>query len=243
MVRLEDAVVARFKKGKKVFEVLVDPYGAENVRGRRGKNAESGTEEIGEISEISEILAVEEIFEDASKGERAKEDDLRAVFGTTDVREIALRILKEGEIQLTTEQRRRITEEKRRAVIDRISRICVNPQTNTPHPPTRIEIALKEAKFHIDAMKSIDSLVKDAINALKPILPIKVHTNEIAVKIPAAYTGRIYEIKRNYEIIKEEWQPDGSFIAILRVPAGMKDELFALLNEITRGEVETKILK
>lgn len=229
MVRLEDAVVARLKRGKKVFEVLVDPYGAEKFR----SSAEGGGG--GSKFEISEIMAVDEIFEDASKGERAKEEDLRAVFGTTDVNEIAARILREGTIQLTTEQRRKMAEEKRRAVIDRIARICTNPQTNTPHPPKRIEIALEEAKFHIDPMRSVDELVKDAINALKPILPIKVHTNEIAVKIPAAYTGRIHEIRRNYEVVREEWQSDGSFIALFKVPAGMKDDFFSLLNRLTRG--------
>jgi len=241
MVRLEDAVVARLKRGKKVFEVLVDPYGAEKFRSSAEGGGGGGSRKVG--VEISEIMAVDEIFEDASKGERAKEEDLKAVFGTTDVNEIAARILREGTIQLTTSQRRKMAEEKRRAVIDRIARICTNPQTNTPHPPKRIEIALEEAKFHVDPMRSVDELVKDAINALKPILPIKVHTNEIAVKIPAAYTGRIHEIRRNYEVVREEWQSDGSFIALFKVPAGMKDDFFSLLNKLTRGEAETKILR
>jgi len=230
MVSLDKAVIARYKHGKKNFEVLVDPEKADAIR--------SGAE-VG----IEEALAVEEIFEEASKGEKATEGDLMAVFSTTDVGEIAKRIIEEGEVQLTAEQRRKKVEEKKNMVIDRICRISINPQTNTPHPAQRIEIAMKEAKVHIDPFKSVDELVSETVKAIRPIIPIKIEEIQIAIKIPAAYTGRVYEIKNNYEVTKEEWQGDGSFIALLRVPAGMRDELFSFLNAITKGEVQTKVVK
>ncbi len=231
MVSLDKAVIARYKRGKKLFEVLVDPEKVESVR-----SGSSGMD-------ISDVLAVEEIFEDASKGEKATERDLKEVFATTDINEIAMRIIKDGEVQLTTEQRRRKVEEKRRMVIDRIARISINPQTGTPHPPSRIEIAMKEAKVHIDPFKSVDTLVAETIKAIRAIIPIKVEESEIAVKIPPAYTGRVYELKKNYQVVREEWQSDGSFIALIRVPAGMKEELLSFLGVITRGEVETRIVK
>ena len=129
MVSLDKAVIARYKHGKKLFEVLVDPEKVDSVR--------SGSE-----MDMGGVLAVESVFEDASKGEKATDSDLKKVFSTTDVNEIAKKIIKEGEVQLTTEQRRRRVEEKRRLVIDRIARISINPQTNTPHPPSRIEISI-----------------------------------------------------------------------------------------------------
>ncbi|RLG35598.1 ribosome assembly factor SBDS [Methanosarcinales archaeon] len=230
MVSLDKAVIARYKHGKKLFEVLVDPEKVDSVR--------SGSE-----VDMEGVLAVESVFEDASKGEKATESDLRKVFSTTDVSEIAMKIIKEGEVQLTTEQRRRRVEEKRRLVIDRIARISINPQTNTPHPPSRIEIALKEAKVHVDPFKSVDELVNEALKQIRAIIPIKIEENEIAVKIPPAYTGRVYELKKKYRVVKEGWQDDGSFIALLRVPAGMKDEALSFLGAITRGEVETRIVK
>jgi len=230
MVSLDKAVIARYKHGKKLFEVLVDPEKVDSVR--------SGSE-----VDMEGVLAVESVFEDASKGEKATESDLRKVFSTTDVSEIAMKIIKEGEVQLTTEQRRRRVEEKRRLVIDRIARISINPQTNTPHPPSRIEIALKEAKVHVDPFKSVDELVNEALKQIRAIIPIKIEENEIAVKIPPAYTGRVYELKKKYRVVKEGWQDDGSFIALLRVPAGMKDEVLSFLGAITRGEVETRIVK
>ena len=230
MVSLDKAVIARYKHGKRNFEVLVDPEKADLIR--------SGTE-VG----IGDALVVEEIFEEASKGEKATESNLMTVFSTTDVQEIAKRIIKEGEVQLTAEQRRKKVEEKKRMVIDRISRISINPQTNTPHPPQRIEIAMKEAKVHIDPFKPVDELVSATVKAIRPIIPIKIEEVQIAIKIPAAYSGRVYEIKKNYEVTKEEWEGDGSFVALLRVPAGMRDELFSFLNGITKGEVQTRIVK
>ena len=230
MVSLDKAVIARYKHGKKLFEVLVDPEKVDSVR--------SGSE-----MDMGGVLAVESVFEDASKGEKATDSDLKKVFSTTDVNEIAKKIIKEGEVQLTTEQRRRRVEEKRRLVIDRIARISINPQTNTPHPPSRIEIAMREAKVHVDPFKSVDELVNETLKQIRSIIPIKIEEKEIAVKIPPAYTGRVYELKKKYRVVKEGWQDDGSFIALLRVPAGMKDEVLSFLGAITRGEVETRIVK
>lgn len=230
MVSLDNAVVARYKHGKRIFEILVDPEGAEQIRS-------------GAQTNLEKVLAVDEIFADASQGKKATEEDLMAAFGTDDVGEIAKEIIKGGELHLTTEQRRRKIEEKKKRVIERIAQISINPQTNTPHPPTRIEIAMNEAKVHIDPFKSIDELVSETVKALRPIIPIKIEESEIAIKIPAEYTGQVYEIKRNFEVTQEEWQKDGSFIALVKVPAGMRDDLFSLLNRITKGEAQTKIVK
>ena len=230
MVSLDKAVVARYKHGKKIFEVLVDPEGADLIRS--GANAE-----------IEDVLAADEIFVDSAKGKKATEEDLLGAFATVDIEAIARKIIKEGELQLTTEQRRKKVEEKKKMVVERIAQICINPQTNTPHPPTRIEIALTEAKVHIDPFKTVDELVTEAIKALRPIIPIKIEETTIAIKIPAMYTGQVYELKRNFSVGQEEWQKDGSYIAVVKVPAGMRDELFSFLNRITRGEAQTKIVK
>ena len=227
---IDKAVVARYKHGKKNFEALVDPDIAYQIRSE-GKG------------ELGSALAVDEIFADVSKGEKATDGDLMAVFSTIDVVEIAKRIIKEGEVQLTAAQRRKKVEEKRKMVIDQIARISINPQTKTPHTPTRIDIAMNEAKVHIDPFKTVDELVNETVKAIRPIIPIKIEETEIAIKIPAAYTGRVYELKGNYNLIKEEWQGDGSFLALVRIPAGMRDELFSFLNNITKGDVQTKIVK
>ncbi|MBA5941895.1 MAG: ribosome assembly factor SBDS [Methanophagales archaeon] len=230
MVSLDKAVVARYKHGKKIFEILVDPEGADSIR--------SGVKE-----EIEKVLVADEIFVDASKGKKATEEDLMEIFSTVEIAEIAGTIIKKGELQLTTEQRRKKIDAKKKMVVERIARISINPKTNTPHPLTRIEIAMNEAKVQIDPFKSVDEQVTAIVKALRPIIPIKIEETAIAIKIPAIYTGQVYEIKRNFTVTKEEWQKDGSFIAVVTVPAGIRDDLFSFLNRMTKGEAQTKIVK
>lgn len=230
MVSLDKAVIARYKHAKKIFEVLVDPEKVDTVKAG------------GEV-DMADVLAAEEIFEDVSKGDKATEGDLMTVFSTTDVEEIASRIIKEGEVQLTTEQRRKRVEEKRKMVINQIAQIAINPKTDTPHPPARIEIAMKEAKVHIDPFKTVDELVSETVKAIRPIIPIKIEETQIAIKIPAAYTGHVYDLKKKYKVTKEDWQGDGSYIALLGFPAGMREDVFSFLNMMTKGEVETRIVK
>jgi len=230
MVSLDNAVIARYKHGKNIFEVLVDPEKVDTVK-------------TGAEVDMADVLAAEEIFEDVSRGDKATEGDLMTVFSTTDVEEIASRIIKEGEVQLTTEQRRKRVEEKRKMVINQIAQIAINPKTDTPHPPARIEIAMKEAKVHIDPFKTVDELVSETVKAIRPIIPIKIEETQIAIKIPAAYTGHVYDLKKKYKVTKEDWQGDGSYIALLGFPAGMREDVFSFLNMMTKGEVETRIVK
>jgi ribosome maturation protein SDO1 len=67
---------------------------------------------------------------------------------------------------------------------------------------------------------------------------------QIAVKIPPDFAPKAYGIvERQGHIAKEEWQKDGSWIAIVEVPAGLRGELIDALNNLTRGRAEIKILK
>lgn len=231
MVRLEDAVPARLKTHGATFEVLVDPDGALALR-------------RGDSINIEEILAVEDIFENASRGDRSAEEDLIKAFATTDVAAIAEKIIKKGEISLTAEQRKQIIENKRRQVIEIIARNAINPQTKTPHPPGRIEQAMKEAKVNIDPSKSADELVNIAMKAIRPLIPIRFEEVEVAVKIPADYAPKAYgDIAAFGKVIRESWQNNGSWIGVVKIPAGMQTDFYSLINRLTKGEAETKLLK
>jgi ribosome maturation protein SDO1 len=230
MVSLDEAVTARLKRGSKHFEILVEPEGA--LAYKRGDDINLAT-----------ILAVETIFEDANRGDRAAESDIINSFDTTDPYEIADVILKHGELQLTAEQRRRMLEEKKKKVIYTISRNAINPQTRAPHPPARIEKAMEEAKVHIDPLKSVDQLVNITMKAIRPLIPIRFEEINIAVKIPPEYAPKTYgELSKVGNITKEEWQHDGSWIAVIRIPAGVQTDFYALINHLTKGEAQTKLL-
>jgi ribosome maturation protein SDO1 len=66
----------------------------------------------------------------------------------------------------------------------------------------------------------------------------------ISVKIPAEYIGRAYGAVRSYgSLEREDWQSDGSWLGIIRLPAGMQTDFYDKLNDVTKGNVSTKILK
>lgn len=231
MVSLDKAVVARYEKYGLKFEILVDPYMAQDLK------------ENKEVS-LTEMLAIDEIFKDASKGERAAEENIKKVFGTLNLEEVVKTIIKKGEIQLTTEQRRDMIESKRKQIIEYIARNAINPQTKTPHPPARIEAAMKDAKVKVDPFKPVEEQVNDILDALRLILPIRFEKITIAVRVSGEDYGKIYGTLKNFgSIKKEEWQPDGMWIGLVEVPAGLQSEFLDKLNERTRGNVETRILK
>ncbi|MFH0970008.1 MAG: ribosome assembly factor SBDS [Candidatus Diapherotrites archaeon] len=230
MVKLEDAVIARYTKEGKHFEIFVDPDLA--LKLKRNQSIR-----------LDDLLVTDTIYTDAKKGEEAKEGDIQNVFHTLDIKEIAPKIVKEGEVHLTTEQRRLLREEKRKAIVDFISRNAFNPQTHSPHPPVRIENALAELKIQVDEWKDVSSQVNEILPKLRRLLPISMEKVQIAFKIPPTYASTALNLLHRYEVKKQEWQGDGSLIAIVEVPGGMKQELFEKINHLTHGEATTKLLE
>ncbi len=213
------------------FELLVDPKLAWAYR--EGK----------ELS-INDVLMGPYIFYDALRGKQATEISLKKVFNTEDVLVIAKEILIKGELKLTTEQRRKLVEQKRRQVITYLTKNAVNPQTGYPHPPERLDRAMTEAKVNIDPLKSEEEQAKEIYKLLTSILPIRMEQIRIAIQIPAEFTGKGYGIVTRYgSITQEEWQKDGSWIGVVELPGVKQGSLLDELNKLTKGRVQTKIMK
>jgi len=230
MVKLEDAVIARLSSHGTNFEVLVDPELALVLRS-------------GQSVDIKNVLAIDEIFKDSKKGEKASGEMVQKAFGTTDALKAAEQIIRRGEIQITTDQRRKMHDERLRQVVTLISKRSINPQTRLPHPPARIESAMEEAHVHIEVFKSAEEQLPAMVKALQPILPLKFEIRRIAIKIPPAHTGRALKAVKGFATVKQEqWLDDGSWAAVVEIPAGVQAEFFDKLNELTRGEAQTKVL-
>ncbi|MEM3555842.1 MAG: ribosome assembly factor SBDS [Candidatus Micrarchaeia archaeon] len=230
MVSLDKAITARLETHGEKFEILVDPDLAYLFK-------------TGRKNDLTNLLAVEEIFTDARKGERPTSEALKKAFGTTDIMKIAEIILRKGEVQLTTEQRKKMMEEKRKKIVSILARECVDPRTGAPHPPQRIEKAMEESRVHIDPFKDAEAQLDEVIDSLRAILPIKFERVKIAVRIPAEYAPRAYGTLKEYNLQNEEWQSNGSLIAVVEMPAGLQGEFYERINRITSGNVETKIIK
>jgi len=226
----EKYTIARLTKDNEHFEILVKPQKALDYR-------------TGKIARIAEVLAAETIFADANKGTKVSEEQMRKAFETTDPLKIADAILKKGTLQLTTEQRRKMIEDKRKQIIDFISRQAVDPKTNLPHPPLRIENAMEQIRYPIDPHKPVEEQARDIVKLLRPILPLKIEQISLGVHLPAEYSTRAYGSIKNFGTIKqEEWRADGSWYGILEMPAGAYASFLNKLGEITKGNGEAKII-
>ncbi len=233
MISLDEAVTARLESHGERFEVLVDPDAALAIK--RGEFE----------GDLEDVIAAEDVFEDASSGDRPPENALEEVFGTTDPLEVIPEVIREGEIQITADQRREMQEQKRRQLINQITRNAVNPQMDdAPHPPERIESALEETDFRIDPMEPVESQVDEALDALRPVIPIRFDTVTVAVQLPPDYAGSGQARVREFgDLDREEWQSNGSWVGVLTFPAGMQNEFYDLVNEVSSGEAETQIIK
>ena len=223
--------LARLTISGEKFEIMVNPDKALEYK-------------LGKPVPPSQILVYDTIFRDVSKGERASEEKIRRAFGTTDPLKIVKTILDKGELQLTTEQRRRLIEDKKKQIIAFISKHCVDPRTNLPHPPLRVEQALAQAKVSIDPFKDVEEQAKEVIQALRPILPLKTELALIEVKIPPQYAPATYGTLKSFGSIKrEQWLSDGSLLAVIEIPAGLQMTFLEKIGSLTKGAAQSKILK
>jgi len=135
MVTVEDAVIAKIEKGGTHFEVLVDPAIAYDLK-------------EGMAVSLGRMLAVNAVFTDSKKGLRASDKHLQEMFKTDDIEKIARDIVVNGDVQITTEFRRKKIEERKRQIAEFISRNAHNPQTGTPHPPDEQEPVKVASAIH-----------------------------------------------------------------------------------------------
>jgi ribosome maturation protein SDO1 len=227
----EDYTLVRYQHGSNKFEILVDPD-----KGLKYKQ--------GELGEVGNALLIDTVFTESSKGEKASSSRLEEVFGTSEPHEVARQIFEKGTFLLTAQQRKEMTEQKRLRIISIISRTYVDPTTKLPHPPQRVENAMEEARVSIDPYLPAEDQVQEIVSQLRPHLPMRSENLEIAIKIPPEFTGKSYGIVKDYATIKkDEWQADGSWVAVLEVPAAMHGELLERLAKATQGNIQSKIMR
>jgi len=213
------------------YEILVNPDAALSFK--QGRNVEP-----------SQVIVADEVYSDSNKGLRAGSEKLKLHFGTDDHARAALEVLRRGTLNLTQEQRKRLTEEKRKAVIAIISKNYVDPKTLLPHPPLRVEQAMQEARVTIDPFQDATEQTKGVIDRLRIILPLKSERVRLQVKVSAQYAGQTIGILKNFgDIKKEDWGADGGLSAIVEIPAGGQPGLLDRLGSTTKGAAQVTIVK
>jgi ribosome maturation protein SDO1 len=221
-------VIARIKVKGKNFEILVDVDKAIQLKKGMSINMQN-------------VIAIDRIFSDSKKGIQVPEKELEDAFGTSDVYVIADKIVRQGEVQMPLDYKRKEQEDKVKQVIDFLSKYAVNPANNLPHPASRIEQALKQAGVNIEN-RNIEEQIGKIVENLNKVMPIKIQTKKILIKIPAEHTGKVYGLLNNYKE-KEDWMSDGSLQCIVNIPVGLQGEFYDKLNGITHGSALTREVK
>jgi len=217
---------ARIKRNGMDFEVLVDLD--EAFKFRKGE---------------SDYLVVEgdRIFRDIKRGDVAAKSDLEIAFKTTDPTEIGKIIVKSGEVQTDQEHRDASRDRKVKQVVEFLSKNAINPQTGNPITAERIKSALEQAKVPIKNVP-VENQIKEILDKLSVVIPIKIETKRIKITIPAIQTGKTYGLVSQYKE-KEEWLNDGSLEVVVLIPAGITLEFYDKLNSMTQGSALTEELK
>lgn len=230
-IGVDKAVVGRLVVSGQKFEILVDPNKALDFK-------------RGAKMDLREVLAYPVVYKDTKTTEAVASADLQKAFGTTDPVRAAEKIIRDGEIQLTTEQRRAMVEQRRTQISSIIARKGVNPQTNAPHPQQRIIGVMEQVGVMIDPFADAESQVDKVVKAIRTVIPIKFEKVLLQVKIPPQHSGKAFPILKSSGGLKsEQWLNDGSLQANVEILAGVQEEFFQKLANATRGEYESKVVK
>jgi ribosome maturation protein SDO1 len=220
--------VARLRSGKLTFETMVNLE--EAIKLKRGENVD-----------INEVIRDTQIYTELKKGMRAGKEDLMKSFGTANFIEVVEKIVKKGNLEVTQEYRDEEIENKKKQIIDFLSRNAIDARTNRPFTASMVESSLKQSGVKIEN-KPIEKQIPVIIDALRNIIPIKIETKKLKIKIPAEHTGRAYGIVQEYKE-RENWLPDGSLEVVVNIPVGMQSQFYDKLNGITHGSAITSEIK
>ncbi|MCK5477174.1 MAG: ribosome assembly factor SBDS [Candidatus Aenigmarchaeota archaeon] len=217
-------IIAQLKKNKKTFDLLLDfdKY----LEWKNNKKIP-----------IEDLIVGEYCFSDIKKAERANEEDLKECFGSIDLEKIAEEILKKGQIQMTTKEKQELQERKRKQIIDFICREGLDPRTNCPPTPARIELAFKEAHFNVEVFGNIDEQIKEALKKIMPVLPIIIQKDEIELKIPISDSRAVQRVVReSAKILKEKWTSD-FWIVFVEISSGKSTSFLEHLTKMCKNEI------
>jgi ribosome maturation protein SDO1 len=223
--------VVRFAVEGEKFEILVKPDPALDFK-------------LGKKKDISSIMISEEIYSDSNKGTRASTEKLMKAFKTTDQTAIATMILQKGDLNLTTDQRRKMVSEKRKQIVEFIAKNFVDPRSHLPHPPLRIEQAMDDARVSVDPFRNVDEQTKDIVEQLRSIIPLKSENMLLEILVPAQFAAQSFSVLKSVgSLKKEEWQANGALKVILDIPAAARANVIDRLGSITKGSASIEVSK
>ncbi|ETV81536.1 SBDS family rRNA metabolism protein, variant [Aphanomyces astaci] len=170
--RLTNVAIVRLKKGGCRFEVACYKNKVVNWRNKIE-------------TQLDEVLQSHDVFVNVSKGKRATADDMRKVFGTDDVDEVAKLIIDLGELQVSDGERAAFNQSLFQEIATIVAEKCVNPESNRPYPFSVIERAMKEIHYSLIPNRSAKQQALEVISKLQDHMPITRAKMKVQVSVPA----------------------------------------------------------
>ena len=103
---------------------------------------------------------------------------------------------------------------------------------------------MDDGRVSIDPFKNVDDQLKDLVEKLRPIIPLKSENIVLEISVPAQFVAQSYSVLKSIGTLKkEDWQPNGSLKAILEIPAAARPNVIDRLGAITKGTANVEVQK
>ncbi|XP_067934813.1 ribosome maturation protein SBDS-like [Watersipora subatra] len=228
--RLTNVAIVRIKKAGKRFEIACYPNKVSAWRDKIEKD-------------IDEVLQTHTVFSNVSKGQLAKNDDLKRAFGIEDHSQVCLQILAKGELQVTEKERAANSEALFRDIATIVSDKCVNPANNRPYTVTLIENAMRDAHYSLKPSKSAKQQALEVIRKLKELGQLQIERAQMKLRVTIPENCKaVKRIKDCVKPMASKIERDEAFEMEVLVDPGCYREISELLQRETRGQGHIEVL-
>ncbi len=244
VVDTEEAIKYKMGQEVSVDDVIVHPYVFTDIN----KGVLAPTEHLRRmIFEVAIDKISKKLDRELSEEEKKKIMDEIEDWDEEKIHSEAAKIvLEKGFLKLPESVRDRLIQQKMGKILRYIQKYAINPATNAPYPPAKLEEAFRKVisrGIKVDPFMDVEDLIPIVIKKLQDIIPIKLEIILAKVRVPAAYTGQLYgKIIQMANMKNQKWLEDGSLEAELEIPAGVFLRLSNLLSETTRGTAKLEIV-
>lgn len=212
--------IVRYKKGKKVFEVVTNPGSVRKYR-------------EGKLKWPS-VLVADQVFTNFRKGNVANATDLINVFGTNNSDTILQTIVSEGNLCVSATEREEDMDVHIKQVMEYLHKTYVDAG-GLPHPIARLEEMLGESKVRMDPAVNPKKQAEQYVKNMQGKLVFKKSTMEFTIFLEHRYAkkcqGTVY---KSCDVSVENWDRQGCLWTLQCTPNEF-DNFISNLNKVTSG--------
>ncbi len=219
--------VVRYKKFGKRFEIAAYKNTVKNWR--------NGLE-----TDLDEVLQSTTVFSNVSKGILAKREDMTQVFGTDDEEKICIKILQDGQLQVSEKERQVELENRVRDVAGILSEKCINPKSKKPYTIGVLERALKDIHFSADPKKPAKLQANETLPLLQAQFPIERAQMLLRIVVPVGSSQDFQALLSRRRAVVTEQNIEGDDLVVeCCIDPGAYRELNAfVVDEGQRGRLD-----